>query len=232
VLSVIRTRKYDYKLYVPVGTLVKMSTEKPARRRGRLPAAEREQRRVAVLEATEEALLEDGYDGVTMLAIAKRAGASKETLYSWFGSREGLFAALIEHNADGSAAAIDAALGTGESVRETLMRFSAGLLTLLTSPPSVAMNRAAMQSPELSALLLRSGRHRVGPIVERYLAGLHTAGEIDAPDAAVAFELLYGLVVRDTQIRVLLGEATPTGAAVRRTATAAVDQFLLLVRPD
>ena len=214
-----------------MGTLVKMSTKKTPPRRGRLPAAEREQRRVAVLEATEAALLEEGYDSVTMLAIAKRAGASKETLYSWFGSRDGLFAALIEHNADGSAAAIDAALSTDEPTDVTLVRFATGLLRLLTSPPSIALNRAAMQSPELSALLLASGRHRVGPIVERYLAGLHDAGEINAPDAAAAFELLYGLVIRDTQIRVLLGEAKPSASAISQTAELAVERFLTLVQP-
>ena len=33
-----------------------------------------------------------------------------------------------------------------------------------------ALNRAAMASPELAETLLASGRHRVGPLVERYLA--------------------------------------------------------------
>ncbi len=209
-----------------------MSSQKNAPRRGRLPAAEREERRNAVLDATEAALLDEGYDNVTMLAIARRAGASKETLYSWFGNRDGLFAALIERSADESGAAVDAALGTGAPTHDTLTGFAAGLLTLLCSPSSIALNRAAMQSPELSARLLASGRHRVGPLVERYLAARHDAGEINAPDPAVAFELLYGLIIRDVQIRVLLGESPPSSRSIKRQAATAVEQFLTLVAVD
>lgn len=206
----------------------------PARtssRRGRLPAAERAQRREAVLTATEAALLDVGYDNVTMLLIAQRAGASKETLYSWFGNREGLFAELIEHNADRSAAAIDTALSAERSPHDILTNFGVGLLNLLTSPTSVALNHAAMQSPELATRLLASGRHRVGPLVERFLTGLHDRGLLDVPDASEGFEVLYGLLVRDTQIRVLLGEGVPTRAAIERRSTNAVGQFFELFAP-
>lgn len=209
-----------------------MSSAKESSRRGRLPAAEREQRRHAVLDATEAALLEDGYDKVTMLAIARRAGASKETLYSWFGNRDGLFTALIERSADRSSAAIGDALGSGGPVRETLTDFSTGLLGLLSSPSSIALNRAAMQSPELSDRLLESGRHRVGPLIERYLSVCHESGDIVAPDAGKAFEVLYGLVIRDVQIRVLLGEPAPKRQAIRQQATEAVGLFLTLMSAD
>ena len=47
-----------------------------------------------------------------MLSVARRAGASKETLYSWFGNRDGLLRALIERNADTSAERVAAALGS------------------------------------------------------------------------------------------------------------------------
>lgn len=201
----------------------------PKSHRGRLPAAEKERRRLAVLDATEAALIDEGYDAVTMLAIAKRAGASKETLYAWFGSRDGLFSALIERNADRSVAGIEKALAADRPPAEVLTRFAVGLLTLLTSPGSVALNRAAMHSPELSDRVLTSGRHRVGPLVESYLAQLDQVGKIRARNPADAFETLYGLVVRDTQIRVLLGEAAPGSAAITRRAKAAVDQFLQLV---
>ena len=95
----------------------------------------------------------------------------------------------------------------------------------------MALNRAAMTSPELAELLLRSGRHRVGPLVERYLHQEHIAGQVHAPDAAAAFRLFYGLVVQDTQIRVLLGEQPPTGQDIAHHADMAVKRFLQLTRP-
>lgn len=47
-------------------------------------------------------------------------------------------------------------------------------------------------------------------------------------DAASAFEVLYGLVVRDTQIRVLLGEPPPSRTAIVERARTAVNDFLRL----
>lgn len=184
-----------------------------------------------MLDAALGQLIDDGYESVTMQRIAARAGASKETLYAWFGSREGLLQALIERNADHSARRIDAALHRSAAVPATLTGYAVGLLTLLTSPASVALNRAAMTSPRLAELLLRAGRHRVGPLVEQYLGRLHATGQLHAPDPAAAFRLLYGLVVQDTQIRVLLGESPPAGDDIARHAAVAVERFLELSRP-
>lgn len=200
-------------------------------RRGRPRAGEREERRHRILDATREELAEKGgYESVTMLGIARRAGASKETLYAWFGNREGLFSALIEANAEEAAAAVEAALDGDDDPRSTLVGFATGLLRLLTGDGSVSLNRAAMASPELARLLLASGRHRVGPLVERYLERLAADGLIAIDDPGEAFRILYGLVVRDTQIRVLLGERPPSARGLRRQAEDGVDLFLAQFR--
>lgn len=197
-------------------------------RRGRLPVAEREARRAEIVEAAFDALVEHGYEGVTMLDVAQRAGASKETLYRWFGDRERLFAELVERNAADAAATIEEALKDAGRPRATLVAFSTALLRLLTGPRSVALNRAAMGSPELAKVLLASGRHTVGPLVGRYLAELHGRGTVLLDDPERAFRTLYGLVVRDAQIRVLLGEDAPDEVEVAAQAAAAVDHFLQL----
>jgi AcrR family transcriptional regulator len=204
-------------------------------RRGRLPAAERSAREQAVLAAARAAIVDIGYHRVTMGDIARGARASKETLYAWFGSKEAIATALIAADADASAARVTAALRDpdtdAEGAASTMTSYAVGLLTLLTGPSSVALNRAAVTSPRLAEILLASGRHRIGPIVAEYLALLHDAGTIHAPDSDAAFELFYGLVVRDTQIRVLLGEPAPSRRAVRRRAEEAVEAFLTLTRP-
>ena len=161
-----------------------------------------------------------------MAAVAARAGASKETLYAWFGGRDELLGALIKANADHSMAAISELFDHGDlddldRVRELLGSFARGLLTLLTG-------RAAATSPELAQRLLASGRYRVGPRVEAFFAELHTRGILNVPDPADAFCAFYGLTIRDTQIRVLLGEPAPTADAIAATADQAVTQFILL----
>lgn len=200
--------------------------------RGRPRAGERAEREQRILAAALDELTEHGYERVTMLGIASRAGASKETLYNWFDGKDGLFVALIKANADRSAEQIRRALDAESDPHDTLVGYATGLLTLLTSPSSIALNRAAAGSPELAEVLLAHGRHRIGPLVERYLARLVELGEIAGPEPSEAFELLYGLVVRDTQIRTLLGEPPPTAARIRDRASTAVEQFFALTRPE
>lgn len=201
----------------------------PKKRRGRPRAGERAARKAAVLDATLAELVEKGYEAVTMLGVASRAGTSKESLYTWFGNRDGLFAALIERNADQSAERVQAALdGDGEPVA-TLTGYCIGLLNLLTSDASVALNRAAMTSPDLAALLLAGGRRRIGPLVEQYLAKLDSTTEYSISDPPAAFMLLYGLAVQDVQIRVLLGEPPPNQTEIQQRAKQAVTRFFALV---
>ena len=55
-------------------------------------------RQQAVLTAALDLLVEAG-DGLTMTAVARRASCSKETLYKWFGDRDGLLTATVQWQA-------------------------------------------------------------------------------------------------------------------------------------
>lgn len=210
-------------------------------RRGRPPAGTSAAHREVVLDAVFELLVERGYQGTTMAAVAERAGSSKETLYAWFGSKQGLFTALIRRQAEAANQAVAAALDDeGADAAATLTAFATNLLKLLLGERSVALNRAALAelgggraagrepAGELAAVLLTEGRHRTGPIVEAYLARLAAAGRLRIDDPADAFQLLYGLAIQDLQIRVLLGEAPPPPDALAAQARTAVDRFLAL----
>ncbi|WP_454296762.1 TetR/AcrR family transcriptional regulator [Salana multivorans] len=208
-------------------------TARQPRRAGRLPAAERAARREQILRAALEEIAEQGFERATTARIAERAGASKETLYAWFGDKRGLAAALIEANADRAVAVpVPDDVEDGHTLaqaRTALCRCARGLLDLLTSRESVALNRAAMASPALAQELRASGRGRTGPTVEQYLARLHELGLLHAPDPGEAFRLLYGLVVQDTQIQSLLGAPRPARALREAQADRAVEHFLTLI---
>jgi AcrR family transcriptional regulator len=55
---------------------------------------------VTILEAAREALTEKGYDGVTMNALADKAGVVKKTLYNLYGSKDDLLLAAISEVID------------------------------------------------------------------------------------------------------------------------------------
>jgi AcrR family transcriptional regulator len=79
----------------------------------RLPA---EQRRALIAEAAGRQFGEHGYDGTRLDAVAADAGVTKPILYRHFGSKKGLYLALLErHREDlGSFAAAIPAQGTSE----------------------------------------------------------------------------------------------------------------------
>jgi AcrR family transcriptional regulator len=166
-----------------------------------------------------------------MSGVAARACSSKESLYVWFGSKEGLVAELIRRQSARTNTAVELALTTDQPAREVLVGIATNLLNVLLSDTSLALNRAAMSSPALAAILLQHGRHTTGPLVERYLAQLHREGLMQMDDPAEAFRLFYGLTIQDSQIRALLGEQPPNAPERVKMARSAVSRFITLAAP-
>ncbi|GAA5085045.1 TetR/AcrR family transcriptional regulator [Nocardia iowensis] len=54
--------------------------------------------RQLLLDAAQQLVREQGVDGLTMDALAKRAGVGKGTVFRRFGSRSGLLMALLDHS--------------------------------------------------------------------------------------------------------------------------------------
>lgn len=65
-------------------------------RKGRPPVMEAGERRERILDALDGHFREVGLAGMTMGAIARRAGMSKQTLYGLFQDRDSLFEAYVE----------------------------------------------------------------------------------------------------------------------------------------
>jgi TetR/AcrR family transcriptional regulator, mexJK operon transcriptional repressor len=63
----------------------------------RIPRGEK--RREEIAAVAERVFLELGFTDTTMQIVASRAGASKETLYRHFGSKEGLFSEVVRARA-------------------------------------------------------------------------------------------------------------------------------------
>ncbi|MGW5050182.1 TetR/AcrR family transcriptional regulator [Actinokineospora sp. NPDC004072] len=70
-------------------------TAEPERRRGRRPGGA--DTRAALLTAARAVFTENGYDGATVRAIARRAGVDPAMVNHWFGGKEALFAEAVLH---------------------------------------------------------------------------------------------------------------------------------------
>ena len=197
------------------------------------PQTPEESRRDSILDAALALLEEHGYRDTTMLQVATRARASKNTLYLHFPTKAALFSALVARAAATMNADLEAALDTDAPLEPTLRQFGTHLLSLLTGTQSVAINRAAIAearwAPELAQALAAHGRDHTAPLVRRYVARQVAAGRLRSVDGADAVETLIGLLVGDLQVRLLWGIARPPDASeIRRRATRAARRFITL----
>lgn len=160
------------------------------------------------IETAAYALLEEkGYGGTSMLGIARQARASNETLYNWYGDKQGLFQALVARNAEEVKQHLEAALETDHDALSILRTLGPKLLTLLTGDRAVALNRAAAadSSGELGDTLSKAGREAVFPLLERVLVRAQKDGQLRFENSGEAVGLYLDLLIGDLQIRRVIG---------------------------
>lgn len=191
-------------------------------------------RQQAVLDAALALMVEEG-DHLTMSAVARRASCSKETLYKWFGDRDGLLTATVRWQASRVRAGRYDAQGLDvAALRDSLIRFAATWLGVISSTTSIALNRlaighAASRKSNLGGIVLANGRFAIGERLKPVLEAGREAGLLAFDDSETAFRTFFGLVGRDVQIRVLLGDPLDLGEAeIARDSRRAAEQFLTL----
>ena len=157
--------------------------------------------------AAYEVLEAKGYGGTSMLGIAKQARASNETLYRWYGDKQGLFQALVTRNAEEVRSHLEAELETDHDALSILETLGPKLLKLLTGARAVALNRAAAadSSGELGETLSKAGREAVFPLLEKVLLRAREEGHLCFEHAAEAVGLYLDLLIGDQQIRRVIG---------------------------
>lgn len=197
-----------------------------------------DQGRRAEIEAAAYAVLQEvGYKSASLLLIAKRAHASTETLYRWYASKPGLFAALVKSNAAEVKALLEEAAASSVEPLDALRRFGPVLLTMLTGERAIALNRAAAvdsdETGQLGPLLAEHGRKTIGPLLDLVLGKAAKAGRIASDtDLVAARECYFALLIGDLQVRRVTGAILPLDAdAVAQRADRALAQFLRVFGP-
>ena len=191
-------------------------------------------RRGQVLDVVLE-LLAEGGEALTMSAVARRANCSKETLYKWFGDRDGLLAATVQWQASRvRAGAYDSARLDSLALKASLEAFGATWLKVISSRTSIALNRVAVahagsNTSNLGRIVLANGRFAIGERLKPLMEAARDAGLLAFDNTETAFRSFFGLIGRDVQIRLLLGDAlTMTETEIKRDARLATNQFLAL----
>lgn len=190
-----------------------------------------ERRREELVDIAEKMFLERGFADTTMQMIAEFAGASKETLYRHFASKELLFAEIVTRKAS-EVSGPDAAITRGGSPERVLSELGIGLLRAILTGQSSCMFRTiiseAVHTPELGDLFYQRGPGLTAERLAGYLGRATERGELFCKDPTIAARLFLGAVVAQYHLRRLFQSnwKPPTESEIKRHVEAAVTMFL------
>ncbi|HEV7362230.1 MAG TPA: TetR/AcrR family transcriptional regulator [Mycobacterium sp.] len=155
------------------------------------PRRRSEKSRTAIVTATRELLLERGFDGLTIEAVAARAGVGKQTIYRWWPSRPALVADVMLEDADKILASVDHTDDLAADLVGWVRKLTATLTTERGSAMLRTLTVAGMEHAE-TAVRLRAGFSL--PLHDSVRTRLLAAG-IDAATAESAADAIVGGVV-------------------------------------
>ena len=192
-------------------------------------------KREAILDAAQAGFLANGYDAVTMDAIARDSEVAKQTLYGHFGSKEALFLELVRSQTRAASERVlsePPAIVRGTDVRSLLGSALREQLAIVLAPNLLALRRLVIgllpQFPDLARELHEHGAQRAIRSLAEVLGRLDAAGLLSVADAELAATQLNWLVMGEPVNRaMLLGDAAARdGLDIAVHVDAALDVFL------
>lgn len=145
--------------------------------------------RERIRRAAQRQFAEIGYEGVSVRQIAEAAGVTKPMVYYYFGSKEGLFAHLVESAFEKLRERLERAAETCGSARERLLAVAKANLALVEDDLETLRFLAAHAfAPRQAAPATNPCRYRQiqAEIVSRILDQGVKAGELPALDLFLA----------------------------------------------
>jgi AcrR family transcriptional regulator len=176
-----------------------------------------------------ELFLKYGYDGVSVDEIVRVVGGSKTNVYNHFGSKEGLFVAIVKGLCDellASFVKIDvASLG----VERGLRTLSLGLLGILLQDRHLAFQRLTIAEsarfPGLGRAWFESGPEAARSIIARFIEKQQRTGYLRRSDPHQLATLFHDMITVDLLYRAMMGDK-PSDAEIHRRIDTAIDAFL------
>ena len=175
-------------------------------RRGRPRDPERSRR---IMEAARNHFYLHGFERASVDAIAAEAGVSKMTIYSNFGSKEGLFEAMVQDGTDrvmGGSAGVEAM--DPMQPRKALLEVGKQFLALTREEHTLGKFRSlygtANAQPEACRAFYRQGPERLTGELATYLQRAREAGSLKVKNPRLAADIFLAMFLGNGHIRGLL----------------------------
>jgi AcrR family transcriptional regulator len=190
-------------------------------------------RRKAIQAAAWDAFRQNGFERTTMSDIMAHAGGSKATIYSYFDSKDELFAAALEHGLRDVTQEPYRELAKAGPLAERLLRFARADLRIRLSPDMIAVERMLVAEAERSHVydvLREKSFYRRRLIAEQLEIEMEQGNLRDADPIRAAIHLL-ALIEFDARDWLLYGDTSVTPAMIEEQIHQGVDAFLRAYAP-
>lgn len=183
-----------------------------------------------ILHAAFAVFLEVGFEKANLDNIAARAGVTKPTVYSHFGSKVGLLQAVAQQQAQLVITQFSPNLKPTGNTRRDLTGFAKSFLTNMFHPDAMKMHRfaivEAMTHPELVAPLLSAGPQKLDEVLQNYLKAETETGRLSCKNPLLAAKQLLGLLIGMDFLAIVVSQAAPSEGEIKKRIASAVDVFL------
>lgn len=193
--------------------------------------ARKQDRRQAIVAAARRSFLEEGYAATSMSGLLSELGGSKATLWSYFRSKEELFAAVIEDVTADFREELERGLLASADLETTLCSFCLGFMRKTSHPDAVAAWRLITgesgRFPELGRIFYERAAMRVEQALAGYLKGQIDAGLLRDEGPVAMAQVLLGLCATQHNRR-LWGISPDVSDTAERDARRFTGYFLRL----
>ncbi|NRA99011.1 MAG: TetR/AcrR family transcriptional regulator [Rhodobacteraceae bacterium] len=184
-----------------------------------------------VLNGAREIFLRDGFEGASVDAIAKAAGVSKATLYSYFSEKSILFIEVARTECSRQADHAMADLDLSAPPREVMSRAGHHMMEFLLSDFGQQTFRTLIAEsarfPDLGREFYMSIHERVQETMGTYFDRANARGELKIDDPELAADQFHELCKASLWPRIMFHvQDSYTEAEVDRIVDAAVDMFM------
>ncbi len=184
-----------------------------------------------ILNVARQLFLERGYDAVSLDDILEQVGGSKSTLYSYYGGKEGLFAATVEKMCTEKLGPLLAMDMADLDPKTALNAVGRQFLTIISDPQGRAFFRAmiseAQRFPELASRFFSAGPERMLRLLRRSIEQWQKEGLLKCGNPEAMAGQFLGLMMGSYHLKSLLGLMEPlTDKQIRSWVARGTDIFL------
>jgi AcrR family transcriptional regulator len=162
-----------------------------------------------IVAVATELFLERGYDAVSLDDVLERSGGSKTTLYSYYGGKEGLFAAIFQKMCRDKLGPLLLLDVDGLNPEAGLTAIGQGFLPIVAQAQGRSLFRMmvaeADRFPKLAAEFYAAGPNTVISLIRRHMERWMTQGLLRSGNAEILAIQFIGIMLGTFQTKSLLG---------------------------